>query len=149
MRFSISSTRTLNAPRRRVFRIVTEFDRLHERFPALFRSVRVIESSPQDAITVETFSLMGTTMKQRTRHHMVDATTHTVEILTGDLAGTKIVERYSDGPGRATTVDLEGHVKLSGLASILPVAIVKPLLEANLQRIFDEVDRYLKRDSTA
>jgi len=149
MRLTILLTRRLKAPRGKVFRIVTEFDKLQERFPSLFSSIRVLERSPQGALTEESFVFLGVTFEQRSRHHMVNGKTHTVEILTGDLAGSTIVEHYADGPDGETTVKLEARVALRGLASLLPPPIVKPLVEANLQRVLDEVEKYLEKHPTA
>jgi len=149
MRLSFSLTRRLKAPRRKVFRAVTEFDRLRERFPGVFSSIRVVERSPHGAVTEESFEFLGVRLKQRSKHEMVEGKTHRVEVLTGDLAGTTIVEHYTDAPGRETMVSVEARVALRGLASLLPPVIVKPLVQANLQRVLDEVEGYLERGSTA
>jgi carbon monoxide dehydrogenase subunit G len=138
-------TEDLSAPRALVFGEVTDFENLKEKFPDLFVSIRVIERSKNVVVTEERFAVLGTVVKQRSRHTLRRATTHTVEVLTGDLSGSKVVERYSDGPDGGTIVDVEAEFRLGGFASILPQFVVRPMIEANLRRVFEELEAKLSR----
>ena len=78
MRLSLRFTKRLKAPRREVFRLVTGYERLHERFPNLFSSVRVLDKSKDRVTTEETFFLLGATVTQRSRHEVRAPTLHRV-----------------------------------------------------------------------
>jgi carbon monoxide dehydrogenase subunit G len=142
-------SRKLNAPRTSVFNAITSYEELQERFPRTFLSIRVVARSKAHVVTEEKFSVMGTTMTQRSRHKVRVPTTHSVEILTGDLAGSTIVEHYSAGPGGETTVRVDADFVLGGLLSLLPPFVARPLLEVNVARVFDELEEALARGSTA
>jgi carbon monoxide dehydrogenase subunit G len=136
-------TEKLSGPRALVFSEVTDFENLQEKFPDLFVSIRVIRRSKTSAVTEEKFSALGVVVSQRSRHTMRGPTTHTVEILTGDLGGSRVVERYSDGPGGATVVRVEADFLLGGLLSILPQFMVRPMIESSLRRVFLELEARL------
>jgi carbon monoxide dehydrogenase subunit G len=143
MRLSMKFNEKLSGPRELVFSEVTDFENLREKFPDLFVSIRVIERSKTSALTEEKFSVLGTVVSQRSRHTMRRPSTHTVEILTGDLGGSRVVERYADGPGGATLVRVEADFLLGGLLSILPQFMVRPIIESNLRRVFRELEARL------
>jgi carbon monoxide dehydrogenase subunit G len=136
-------TEKLSGPRALVFSEVTDFENLQEKFPDLFVSIRVTKRSKTSAVTEEKFSVLGTVVSQRSRHTMRRPTTHTVEILTGDLGGSRVVERYSDGPCGTTIVKVEADFLLGGLLSILPQFMVRPMIESGLRRVFRDLEARL------
>jgi len=136
-------TERLSAPRTIVFREVTDFESLRDKFPDLFISIRVLERSRNTVVTEESFSVMGTVVRQRARHTVRRSTSHTVEILTGELGGSRVVEHYSDGPDGGTIVRVGADLVLSGLASVLPQFVVRPMIENNLRRVFGELEARL------
>ena len=140
MRLPVRFRRKLSAPRAEVFRQVTDYEKLKENFPSLFISVRVLERSRNGAVTEEKFSVLGTVIEQRSRHVARAPKTHEVEILTGDLRGSKLVETYSVATHGGTIVEVEGDFVLGGFLSLLPQFIVRPLVEENLGRIFAELE---------
>ena len=143
MHLSMKFTERLSAPRALVFSEVTDFENLQEKFPDIFVSIRVIERSKNVAITEEGFSVLGTVVSQRARHTIRRSTTHTVEILRGDLEGSRVVERYSDGPRGGTVVNVEADFLLGGFLSVLPQFMVKPMIQGNLRRVFGELEARL------
>jgi carbon monoxide dehydrogenase subunit G len=143
MHLSMKFTERLSAPRALVFNGVTDFENLQEKFPDIFVSIRVVERSKNVAVTEERFSVLGMVVRQRSRHTIRRSTMHGVEILTGDLEGSKVVERYSDGPSGGTVVKVEADFLLGGLLSVLPQFVVRPTIEGNLRRVFDELETRL------
>jgi carbon monoxide dehydrogenase subunit G len=143
MRLSMKFTERLSAPRALVFSEVTDFENLQDKFPDIFVSIRIVERSKNVFVTEERFSVLGAVIRQRSRHTVRRSTTHAVEILTGDLEGSKVVERYSDGPSGGTVVKVEADFILGGLLSVLPQFMVRPIIEGNLRRIFDELETRL------
>ena len=139
MRIATTFRRRLAAPRETVFRAVTDYDKLQETFPHVFLSIRVLERSGSEVVTEEKLSVAGATMTQLCRHRTRAPTTHAVEILTGDLAGSRILERYSSDADGGTTVRVEADFRVGGLLSLLPPFVVRPLVEGNVGRVFDEL----------
>ena len=149
MGLAMKFTEELSAPRRTVFREITDFDNLQTKFPNVFISIRVLERSKNVAVTEERFSVMGMVVTQRCRHKVRIPTTHEVEILTGDLRGSSIMERYSDSEEGGTTVRVAADFVLGGFLSFMPPFIARPLIESNLRRVFAELERAIGPGSTA
>ena len=148
MRLAINFTERLSAPRRSVFREITGYDDLQDKFPNVFLSIRVIERSKSYVVTEESFSVMGTIVTQRSKHKVRTPTTHEVEIISGDLRGSSIVERYSDSDDGGTLVRVDADFVLGGFLSFLPPFIVRPLIEGSVRRVFTEMEQALGPDST-
>jgi hypothetical protein len=148
MRLAMNFTEELSAPRRSVFREITDFDNLQERLPNVFLSIRVLERSKTYLVTEESFSVMGTVVTQRSKHKLKAPTTHEVEILSGDLRGSSIVERYSDSAEGGTTVRVDADFVLGGFLSLLPQFIARPLVEGSVRRVFTELEGTLGTGST-
>jgi hypothetical protein len=148
MRLAINFTERLSAPRKSVFREITSYDDLQDKFPNVFLSIRVLERSRSHAVTEESFSVMGTVVTQRSRHRIKTPTTHEVEILSGDLRGSSIVERYSDSAEGGTIVRVEADFVLGGFLSLLPPFIARPLIEGSVRRVFIELEQVLGPGST-
>jgi carbon monoxide dehydrogenase subunit G len=146
MRLPLTFVEKLSAPRALVFSEVTDFEHLREKFPNLFISIRVIERSTNTVVTEETFSAFGMVIGQRSRHTVRNSTTHTVEILTGDLAGSRVLERYSDAKDGGTIVNVQADLSVRGLASFLPPFVVAPMVETNLRRVFGELEARLSAE---
>ncbi len=142
-RLTTTFHRKLNAPRRTVFRLITDYEKLQETFPQIFLSFRVLERSRGEVVTEEKVFMVGVTMTQLCRHMTKSQTTHIVRIMTGDLAGSTIVERYSSDSDGGTTVHVEADFVLGGLLSLLPTFVARPLIENNVGRVFDELDAVL------
>jgi hypothetical protein len=79
-------------------------------------------------------------IEQRSRHVVRAPKTHQVEILSGDLRGSKMVENYSEAPDGKTIVDVEADFVLGGFLSLIPQFMARPLIEENLGRIFAELE---------
>jgi carbon monoxide dehydrogenase subunit G len=140
MRLPLTFVEKLSAPRAIVFSEVTDFEHLRQKFPNVFISIRVVKRSKNMAVTEERFSAFGMVIGQRSRHTMRDSTTHLVEILTGDLAGSRVAERYSDAEDGGTIVNVRADLSVRGLASFLPPFVVRPMVEASLRRVFGELE---------
>ncbi|MBI2183750.1 MAG: SRPBCC family protein [Thaumarchaeota archaeon] len=140
MGFAISFTRRLKAPRALVYRTITDFENLQDRLPKIFHSIQVLKRNKNYIITEEEFSVLGSVITQRSKHVVKVPTKHTVEILTGELAGSKIVERYSDDSDDGTIVNVDADFSLGGLLSFLPSFIIRPMIEDSLNRVFTELE---------
>ena len=84
-RLTTTFHRKLNAPRRTVFRLITDYEKLQETFPQIFLSFRVLERSRGEVVTEEKVFMVGVTMTHLCRHMTKSQTTHIVRIMTGDL----------------------------------------------------------------
>ncbi len=144
MQISINFTKKISAPRKLVFETITNFGSLQETLPNVFRSVRILEQKGDNTITEEEFLVLGTIMKQRSRHMVENPSRHTVQIIDGELAGSTIIENYSDSVDGGTTVDVSADFKIGGILSILPAPVLRPLIGDNLQRLFNELGDALK-----
>jgi len=132
--------RRLSAPRSSVFNQITDYENLQRNFPNTFISVRVLEQSRTSAVTEERFSVLGTVITQRSRHVTRPPRTHQVEILAGDLRGSKITETYSDAVDGGTMVEVNADFVLGGFVSLMPRFVVRPLIEEKLAHIFAELE---------
>jgi carbon monoxide dehydrogenase subunit G len=148
MRLAINFTEKLSAPRKSVFREITGYDDLQDKFPNVFLSIRVLERSKSYVVTEESFSVMGTIVTQRSKHKVRTPTIHEVEILSGDLRGSSIVERYSDSGEGGTIVRVDADFMLGGFLSLLPSFVIRPLIEGNVRRVFTELEEVLGPGST-
>ncbi len=144
MQISINFTKEINAPRKIVFRTITDFGSLQKTLPNVFHLVRILEQKGDHTITEEEFMVLGTIMKQRSRHAIENPSRHTVQIIDGELAGSTIVENYSDSADGGTTVDVNADFNVGGILSILPAPVLRPLISDNLQRLFNELGDALK-----
>ena len=143
MRLPLTFVEKLGAPRELVFDEVTDFEHLGEKFPNIFVSIRVIKRSRNVVVTEERFSAFGMVIGQRSRHTTRKSTSHAVEILTGDLAGSRVLERYSDADDGGTIVNVRADLSIRGLASVLPQFVLGPMVETNLRRVFGELQARL------
>jgi hypothetical protein len=148
MNLTMSFTEELSAPRRSVFREITDYDNLQEKLPNVFLSIRVLERSKNHVVTEESFSVMGAVVTQRSDHRFKRPTTHEVKILSGDLRGSSIVERYSDSAEGGTIVRVDADFMLGGFLSFLPSFVARPLIEGSVRRVFTELQRVLGPGST-
>ena len=144
MQISINFTKEISAPRKLVFGTITNFGSLQKTLPNVFRSVRILEQKKDYAITEEEFLVFGTIMKQRSMHTIENPSRHIVHIIDGELAGSTIVENYSDSVDGGTTVDVSADFNIGGILSILPAPVLRPLVGDNLRRLFGELEDALK-----
>jgi carbon monoxide dehydrogenase subunit G len=133
----IDVTRTISVPQDSVFALITDFERLPERFPNRYRSVKVVEKSGGDITVEEDVTVAGREMHQRTRHTIAPGMLRS-EVLDGDTRGT-IVEIRLAQDSRGTKVAVSADLKLGKLDAMLGI-FAKGKIKEGLERMIGEFE---------
>jgi nitrogen regulatory protein PII len=95
-RFKLALSSLIRVPRRYVFDIITNYEKLRDLLPAYYKSMYVRSSSDNVVVTEDEFILLDIVCKQISRHTLYPPAVHEVEILSGYLEGSRITETYTE-----------------------------------------------------
>ncbi|MEW5839521.1 SRPBCC family protein [Nitrososphaera sp.] len=142
----VEASRTVNAAPDRVFALITDFERLPERFPARYRSVKVLQRSDGNGsngsalVTVEEdVTVAGREMHQKTQHTLENGSVLRSEVIEGDAKGTVVEIRLAPAGSGETRVDVSADLKLGKLGSMLGV-FAKGRIKEGLDRMIGEFE---------
>jgi carbon monoxide dehydrogenase subunit G len=123
----------------KIFRMVTDFENLPNKFPQFFKSVKIV-SKDGNSITTEDVSIMGgREMHQTVKHIFSPPNTDEVYILSGDAKDSHIVTTYEktkDG----TKITVDGDIKLAGKLKLVGF-MAKGKIENGISQVIEEFAR--------
>jgi carbon monoxide dehydrogenase subunit G len=133
----IDVTRTIGVSQDRVFALITDFERLPERFPNRYRSVKIVEKSGSDTTVEEDVTVAGREMHQRTRHIIAPGLLRS-EVHDGDTRGTVVeIRLFQNGAGAEVAVSAD--LKLGKLGAMLGI-FAKGKIKEGLERMIGEFE---------
>src|SRR5690349_23996640 len=84
----VETSKTIAAPQGKIFSIITDFEKLPERFPGTYESLKVIERSDNSATVEENVTVAGRKIHQITKHTFQPMHILRSEVIDGDTKGT-------------------------------------------------------------
>ena len=141
----INFEKIVKAERDKIFKIVTDYEKLQKTIPQYFISIRVISSRENVTVIEEHLNLAGYELVMMTKHVIKFPEIHEVFVIGGDAKGSHTVEKYEKIPeGTKITVDVD--LKLRG-----PLRIVayfgKSKITKGFSRIMDEFAKIAENQS--
>ncbi len=141
----INFEKIVKAERDKIFKIVTDYEKLQKTIPKYFTSIRIISSRDNVTVIEEHLNLAGYELVMMTKHVTKSPEIHEVFVIGGDAKGSHIVEKYEKIPeGTKITVDVD--LKLRG-----PLRIVayfgKSKITKGFSRIMDEFAKIAENQS--
>ena len=141
-RFKIVLSAFIKAARDDIYNFVTDFANLQYELPEYIKSIDVINESDNTSIVEEELSIDGIIFKQLARHTMHAPAVHEIEILSGYLEGSRIVETYTDlGNGTEVMIicDFTMNKELEAL-----VSNPKEHIENSLKKIINRISKIIE-----
>ncbi|HEX2013826.1 MAG TPA: SRPBCC family protein [Nitrososphaera sp.] len=136
----VDKSKTVNAPQDKIFALITDFEKLPERFPSRYRSLRVIERKGNTVTVEEDVTAAGREIHQVTRHVLDRDRMLTSEVIEGDTKGTLVrIMLEPDSAPDKTKVSVDADLKLGKLGSMLGV-FAKGRIKDGLERMIDEFE---------
>ena len=87
-----------NAPRQKIFDVVTNYESLQTRLPEFFPSIRVISERSNATLVEEHLVLAGKEFVVMAKHVVNEPFLHEIFIVGGDVKGTHITEEFEQTP---------------------------------------------------
>lgn len=117
---------------------VTNYEKI---FPDFIKAVNVLESTEKTALAEFSMGFGVIPLQVSVEHNIVSENTHELNVVSGDLKGTKVTTTLKktwgfDGiPGKATVVDIDMSLQVSGflaLVGIIDERLVHYALDSSL-----------------
>ena len=108
-----------NLERDIIFKISTDVENFHKIMPKYFKSLKIISSSINEKIVLESINFLGMKIKIKTKHIILKPNIHKVFILTGPAKNTSFIETY-DSSSNGTTITILVDLKLNGFLKLIP-----------------------------
>ena len=141
----INFEKIVKAERDKIFKIVTDYEKLQKIIPQYFISIRVISSRDNVTVIEEHLNLAGYELVMMTKHVIKFPEIHEVFVIGGDVKGSHIVEKYEKIPeGTKITVDVD--LKLRGPLRIVAY-FAKSKITKGFSRIMDEFAKIAENQS--
>lgn len=138
----IKVEKTIKADREKIFKMVTDFENLPNKFPQFFKSVKVT-SRDGNTVTTEDHAVMaGREVHQATKHILTPPEVDEVYLLSGDAKDSHIVTRYSSVP-EGTKVTVDGDFKLAGKLKLVGF-MAKGKIEKSVEEVIEEFGRVVE-----
>jgi hypothetical protein len=141
-RFKIVLSTFIKASRDDIYAFITNFTKLQYELPEYIKSIDIINSSDNSSIIEEELSIDGMIFKQLTRHTMHTPAVHEIEVLSGYLEGSRIVETYTD-LGNGTEIMIICDFVISKELEDL-VSNPKEHIENSLKKIINHTSRIIE-----
>ena len=139
-----SLTQTVSVERENIFEIIASPEQYLQVLPQTFLEVHIINQTENVIFAEETISYGGIETKILVKHELFPFNKHIIEILDGDVKGSKLVMMFSEIDSK-TTISSDFHLKTSGLLAYFPF-----MNQSNLQSAYgtaiDTFVEYLKRN---
>jgi len=132
----INFEKIVKVERDKIFKIVTDYEKLQKTIPQYFTSVRVISSRDNVTVIEEHLNLAGYELVMMTKHVKKFPEIHEVFVIGGDAKGSHIIEKYEKIPG-GTKITVDADLKLRGPLKIVAY-FAKSKITKGFSRIMDE-----------
>ncbi len=132
----IKVEKTIKADREKIFKMVTDFENLSNKFPQFFKSVKVISRQGNIVTTEDEAVMAGKEVHQTTKHILTFPEIDDVELLSGDAKGSHIVTTYTTIP-EGTKVTVEGDFKLAGKLKLVGF-MAKGKIEKSIEEVIEQ-----------
>jgi ribosome-associated toxin RatA of RatAB toxin-antitoxin module len=145
----IETSKTVNASQEKIFSLITDFEKLPERFPSRYRSLKVIDRSENSVSVEEDVTVAGREIHQITKHTMIPKHYLKSEVIDGDTKGT-VVEIRLEPEGHSssdnkTKVSINADLKLGKLGAVLGV-FAKGKIKGGLDRMIEEFGNVVNKE---
>jgi carbon monoxide dehydrogenase subunit G len=138
----VETSKTIAAPQDKIFSIITDFEKLPERFPGTYESLKVIERSDNSTTVEEDVMVAGRKIHQITKHTFQPMQILRSEVIEGDTKGTIVEITLDSNPGNSakTTVIVNADLKLGKLGAMLGV-FAKGKIKNGLEHRIQEFEK--------
>ena len=108
-----------NLDRDAIFKISTDVENFHKVMPKYFKSLKIINSSSNETVVLESIEFVGKQIEIKTKHVIIQPNLHKVFILTGPAKDTSFIETY-DSSSVGTNISIEVDLQLNGILKLVP-----------------------------
>ena len=108
-----------NLERDVLFELSTDVENFHKIMPKYFKSLKIISTSINEKIVLESINFLGRKIKIKTKHIIEKPNIHKVFILSGPAKGTSFIETY-DSNSHGTDITILVNLKLNGFLKLIP-----------------------------
>lgn len=133
----------IRASRNDVYSFITDYQNLPNELPEYIKSIDIVNSVDNTKIIEEELSINGIIFKQLTKHVMYYPAVHDIEILSGYLEGSRIVETFTDiGNGTEVMIicDFVINKELEKILGSNP----KERLEDSIRKVISRVNKIIE-----
>ena len=107
----------INADRKKVFELTTNYGNFQKIIPQYYPSVRIISVRGNVSVVEEHLRIGGRELVMMVKHIIDEPSLHEIFIIGGDAKGTHIIQRYESIP-HGTKLTLEVDWKLKGMMKL-------------------------------
>ncbi len=132
----INFEKIVKTERDKIFKIITDYEKLQKIIPLYFTSIRVISSRDNVTVIEEHLNLAGYELVMMTKHVKKFPEIHEIFVIGGDAKGSHIVEKYEKIP-EGTKITVDADLKLRGPLKIVAY-FAKSKISKGFSRIMDE-----------
>ncbi len=111
-RIKVVSSVFIRVNREDLFTFITDYRRLAEELPEYIKNIDIINRYDNVTITEEEISIEGISIKHVSKHTTYPYAVHEIEILSGYMEGSKIIETYTEVEN-GTQVMIVGEFSIS------------------------------------
>ena len=108
-----------NLDRDAIFKISTDVENFHKVMPKYFKSLKIINSSSNETVVLESIEFVGKQIEIKTKHVIIQPNLHKVFILTGPAKDTSFIETY-DSSSVGTNISIEVDLQLNWILKLVP-----------------------------
>ncbi len=135
----VENSKTVNAPQKKIFALITDFEKLPSRFPNRYRSLKVLQRSGNTVTVEEDVTAAGKEFHQITRHLLEPNSRLKSEVIEGETKGTIVVIALEPESSERTKVSVDADLKLGKMGSMLGI-LAKGKIKEGLERMIDEFE---------
>jgi hypothetical protein len=133
----------IRAHRKDVYNFITNYNNLLEELPEYIRSIDIINKYDNVTIIEEEVSIEGILFKQLTKHILYPPAVHEVEILSGYLEGSRIIESYTE-QGNNTDIIIICELIINPELESLLGAKLNESIENSIKKIINRISKILE-----
>ncbi|MEM2855485.1 MAG: hypothetical protein QW416_00055 [Candidatus Nitrosocaldaceae archaeon] len=142
-RIKIISSAFIRAPRKIVYNFVTNYQRLQEEMPEYIKRLDVINKSENTIVLEEEISIDGLTFKQIAKHTDYIPAVHEIEIISGYMVGSKIIETFTEQDDN-TQIMIVGEFVISKEIESILGSDPKTRIENMIRKITNRVEKIIE-----
>jgi ribosome-associated toxin RatA of RatAB toxin-antitoxin module len=145
----VQTSRIVDASQEKIFSLITDFEKLPERFPSRYRSIKIIDKSGNSVTVEEDVTVAGREIHQVTRHTLEPKRFLKSEVLEGDTKGTVVeisLDPEHSSPATKTNVSVNADLKLGKLGAVLGV-FAKGKIKRGLEHMIEEFGNVINNPS--
>ncbi len=133
----------VRAPRKEVYSFITNYAKLQEELPEYIKSFDIINKSENVTIIEECINIDGITIQELVKHVAYEPAVHEVEILSGYLEGSKIIETYTD-LGNGTEIMIIGDFRVAKELEKIIDSEIKVRIENSIRKVISRVTKIIE-----